>query len=65
MAEATYGDEVTLVRAPDTQRDVWAEFGVASQPSWAFIDDDGTVEIHRGSLGEDGLNQRIERLISG
>lgn len=48
----------------DAQRDVWAEFGVRSQPAWAFIDDDGTVEVHRGSLGESGLNERIDQLIA-
>ena len=53
------------MRASDTQREVWAEFGVTSQPSWAFIDDDGTVEIHRGSLNQNRLNERIDALIGG
>ena len=45
-------------------RDVWAEFGVTSQPAWAFINDDGPIDVHKGSLGETRLNERIDALIA-
>ena len=45
-------------------RDVWEAFGVTSQPAWAFVNDDGTIEVHKGSLGEARLNERIDALIA-
>ncbi len=42
--------------------DVWSRFGITSQPSWAFINDDGDVEVRFGSLGAAGLNQVIADL---
>lgn len=45
-------------------REIWAEFGVRSQPAFAFIDDSGEVEIHRGSLDEAELSERVDALIA-
>jgi len=42
---------------------VWREFGVVSQPAFAFIDDDGTVETRLGAMGVEGLTERINALI--
>lgn len=43
---------------------VWREYGVTSQPAFAFIDDDGTVETRLGAMGVDGLTERINTLLA-
>lgn len=48
----------------DVDGDVWLEYGVAGQPAFAFINDDGTVEMHLGGLGLDGIRERAEALIA-
>ena len=48
----------------DTDGSFWSAFDVTSQPSFAFIDDDGTIEVRRGRMGEASLTERIEDLIS-
>lgn len=48
----------------DDSGDIWSGYGVAAQPSFAFIDDEGNVEVHVGALGEDGLTERIEALLA-
>lgn len=50
---------------PDTDGSIWAEYGINSQPAFAFLGADGSVETHIGPLGVDGLNQRIDGLTSG
>lgn len=47
----------------DLDGDVWESFGVGSQPSFAFINDDGTVEIVIGAMGENALAERMMALI--
>ncbi len=32
------------------------------QPAWAFIDDDGTVEVVNGALGEEAIRERAAAL---
>jgi hypothetical protein len=46
----------------DLDATIWAEYGVTTQPAFAFIDDDGAHEVHVGRLGEDGLRERVEAL---
>ncbi|MCP5025354.1 MAG: hypothetical protein GY929_03640 [Actinomycetia bacterium] len=48
----------------DTEGLVWLGFEVISQPSWAFVNDDGEVEVVVGALGYDALRERIESLAS-
>lgn len=43
---------------------VWSSFGVTGQPSFAFINDDGSIELHRGGLSEDGIRAAAEALAS-
>jgi hypothetical protein len=62
--EENYGDQLTVVKVDDTRREIWTEFGVRSQPAFASIDDDGTVEIHNGALRGDALTERVEALIA-
>ncbi len=42
---------------------IWAAFDVATQPAFAFVDDDGTFSVHTGALGETGLIEAIEALL--
>lgn len=48
----------------DLDGTIWARFGIYSQPAYAFIDDDGTVEVWIGSLGADALAERIDTLVA-
>lgn len=41
---------------------MWDSFGIVSQPAWAFVNDDGTVETNAGALGESALLERIAEL---
>jgi len=46
----------------DEENEIWATFGVTSQPAFVFINDDGSVETVVSSLGLDGLTDRVEAL---
>jgi hypothetical protein len=41
---------------------VWSVFGVASQPAFAFISADGSVEVVQGSIDEDEILERAATL---
>ncbi len=49
----------------DVDGSIWARFNVASQPSFAFVSPDGTVETVVGALGADGLRDRASALLAG
>ena len=46
----------------DPDAKVWSVFGVASQPAFAFISADGSVEIVQGSIDEDEILERAATL---
>ena len=46
----------------DADGSIWARFGVAAQPAFAFIDDSGEVEVVVGALGEKALTERLDQL---
>lgn len=48
----------------DPDRMVWREFGISSQPAFAFINDDGTAESHVGELGPESLSAKVIELIA-
>ncbi len=48
----------------DPDGSIWAAYDILSQPSFAFLNNDGTTETHLGPLGVDGLSQRIDNLLS-
>ena len=54
----------TFPHAADIDGDVWEHYGISSQPAFVFINDDGTFDIRLGSLGEDGLTERVEQLLA-
>ena len=41
---------------------IWERYGVFSQPAFAFINDDGTVETKIGAMGLEGLTEAAEAL---
>lgn len=46
----------------DLDASVWGRFGVEYQPAFAFIDADGTIDVHPGTLSEADLERRIDDL---
>ena len=54
----------SLTHVVDDSGAIWSSYGVAAQPSFAFINDDGTVEVFIGALGEEKLTQRMEELVA-
>lgn len=60
VADTGTGD---LTHIADTDGSVYTGFGVASQTTFAFVNDDGTIEIVPGPLTEDDLRARTQALI--
>lgn len=50
--------------AVDETGEIWAAYQITTQPSFAFLNDDGTGEVYVGALGTDGLTARLEDLTS-
>lgn len=50
-------------QAVDEDGSLWAKYGVAYQPAWVFIDDDGSVEVRPGALSRDDLEAALDRLV--
>ena len=48
----------------DISGEIWEEFGISGQPAFAFINDDGAVEIVIGAIGEDELVKRMTALVA-
>ena len=55
-------DLAELRHLADEDALVWADFGVAAQPAFAFIGADGSLEIVQGSLGADQIIERAREL---
>jgi len=49
----------------DDDGSIWTQFGVAAQPAFAFIDERGEVDVFVGTLGNDGLTERMQALAAG
>ncbi|GAB3112080.1 hypothetical protein GCM10027160_13710 [Streptomyces calidiresistens] len=58
-------DLAEFTHARDIDGSVWSAFGVASQPAFAFVSADGTVETVPGALSGDELDSRIAALTNG
>lgn len=41
---------------------IWSQFGVTAQPAFAFIDDNGEMELFVGALGREALTERMQAL---
>ena len=46
----------------DADGAIWSAYGVATQPSFAFVDGAGGVEVVVGALGEEALTERMAAL---
>jgi thiol-disulfide isomerase/thioredoxin len=53
----------SLTHVADLGGDIWSAFGVYGQPAFAFIDDDGSVEVFIGGMGGDALAERVAELV--
>jgi len=47
----------------DDGGDIWGYYGIFTQPSFAFINDDGTVQVFLGAMGLEGLANVIEETL--
>jgi thiol-disulfide isomerase/thioredoxin len=61
----TFVDDTNLAdlrHLADEDARVWADFGVAAQPAFAFIGADGAIEIVQGSLNAEQIVERAQAL---
>jgi peroxiredoxin len=61
----TFVDDTNLAdvrHLADEDARVWADFGVAAQPAFAFIGTDGAMEIVQGSLSAEQIVERAQAL---
>ena len=42
---------------------IWTELEIWDQPAFAFVNDDGTVDVNVGSFDQDELAERVQALI--
>jgi len=47
----------------DLRGELWSVFGVSAQPSYVFIDDDGTMSRHIGGMETDDLATQLQVLV--
>jgi len=56
----TYG--VDFPQAVTEDGSLWAQLGVAFQPAWVFVNDDGTTQVIQGPLAEPDLERILDQL---
>ena len=42
---------------------IWSELGIFDQPAFAFVNDNGEVEVNVGSFEQEELAERVQALI--
>lgn len=47
----------------DLDSEIWLELEVIDQPAFAFVNDDGSIEVNIGALGEEELTARAQALL--
>ena len=57
-------DLTSFPNVADESGDLRSKLGVFGQPTWIFVDADGTSEKVFGALGEEGLVERLEELVA-
>lgn len=50
--------------AVDESGAIWGYYGIFTQPSFAFIDDSGNVDVYLGAMGLEGLSSVIEEKLA-
>ncbi|MEM9713787.1 MAG: redoxin, partial [Actinomycetota bacterium] len=53
-----------MTHVADENGSIWQEFGVTSQPAFAFIDDDGSIQVSLGRQGQESLTAIAEELLA-
>jgi hypothetical protein len=53
---------VTFITLDDTAGDIYSQFGVAGQPAWAFVSQDGSADVQLGGLSPEDFNARVQQL---
>lgn len=53
-----------LQHVVDQDGSIWQRYGVAYQPAFVFIDDDGTVRVHAGPMEPSALDAAIDELVA-
>jgi hypothetical protein len=54
-----------LTHLADTDGSIYTGFGVTSQTTFAFVDDDGTIEVVPGPLSLAEVTERATALVQG
>jgi peroxiredoxin len=54
--------QITFANIKDNDGLVFAQFDVAYQPAWVFIQQDGTSETNLGAMDEVTLSSMLEKL---
>ena len=62
MQEFVTKHQLTFVNIKDNDGLVFAQFDVAYQPAWVFIQQDGTSETNLGAMDEVTLTAMLEKL---
>ena len=62
MQEFVTKHQLTFVNIKDNEGLVFAQFDVAYQPAWVFIQQDGTSESILGAMDEVTLTEMLEKL---
>ena len=62
MQEFVTKHQLTFANIKDNDGLVFAQFDVAYQPAWVFIQQDGTSESILGAMDEATLIQMLEKL---
>jgi len=53
---------LTFDNLDDTSAQIFSEYDVPSQPAWAFVKQDGTVDTRMGVIPQDELVNLLENL---
>ncbi len=48
----------------DADGAIWEALSVTDQPAFAFVNDNGEIDVNVGALGEEELTNRIEALLA-
>jgi peroxiredoxin len=62
MQEFVSKHQLTFANIKDNDGLVFAQFDVAYQPAWVFIQQDGTSETNLGAMDEVTLTKMLEKL---
>jgi len=55
---------LTFPHAVSEDGSLWARFGVAFQPAWVFVNDDGRSQVVPSAITEEDLRQALDQLVA-